>query len=127
MKLTDIYWAAGIIEGEGCIISGVDQKKKSKYARLAVEMCDLDILKRLQAILGPYAHLRERTETQLRPHWRTRYILQICGPALASWLMTLYPLLGERRKKAALAALTTWKAMKHSSNIRGTRPLSPQV
>ena len=120
--IAEIAWTAGIVEGEGCIICKEYAKKDGtsfKTVRLAIEMTDLDVLLRVQKILGPKATLRKRTPGCVvqNPHWRDRYILQIAGTPLIEWLFTIYPLLGERRRVAVRQAVALWMTM-HQSTVR---------
>lgn len=111
----EIAWAAGIIEGEGCVVVHGTRRGQHgiiQQVRLAVEMTDLDILQRLQKILGPYAKLRERKPPSLNPNHRARFILTLNGAALGGWLMTLYVFFGERRRRKVREALHVWRSMK---------------
>jgi hypothetical protein len=102
---TDIGWVAGIVEGEGCIVVS----PHNNTLRLSVEMTDLDVLQKLQRLLGPAARLSKRTGP-LKPNWKTRYILHLCGSRLIQWLQTIYPLMGARRKTKIEAAIAMFKA-----------------
>lgn len=108
----DMAWASGIIEGEGTIIAH-HGKLGEKQIRLAVEMTDLDILERLKDILGDKARLIKRNPPSLNLKHRDRYILTLSGTPAISWLMTIYGLLGIRRRKAVLKAITLWKTMRN--------------
>jgi hypothetical protein len=123
----DIVWAAALIEGEGCIVAGEYRSQREdrlvRQFRLAVEMTDLDILVRLRGILGPQATLRERRPPSVNPKHRRRYILVLTGCELAGWLMTIYPIMGERRQTKIRSALTLWKKMRTNwrhANLRQT-------
>ncbi len=119
-SIREIVWAAAIIEGEGCIVASVYQHRRKgelqahpiRVFRLAVEMTDLDILIRLRDILGPVATIRQRKHPTLNPKHRDRYILQMTGAELAGWLMTIYPIMGDRRKARIRSALRVWLTMK---------------
>jgi hypothetical protein len=117
----EIAWAAGIIEGEGCLISGEYLGKRAVYKgkqypirnfRLAVEMTDLDVLQRLKHILGGHCTLRKRTPPSLNPKHRDTYILVLNGNELAGWLMTIYAYMGVRRRAKIREALGMWKRMR---------------
>lgn len=110
--MRDIAWAAGLVEGEGCILASDYRRpggrKSEKQIRLAVEMTDRDVLERLRSILGRRARLRERRPPSVNPRHRRRWILTLNGPDLIGWLQTLYPFLGERRRAAARKAISLW-------------------
>lgn len=115
MTIREIAWAAGIIEGEGTIIAAVTKASdgyKIRQFRLAVEMTDLDVLLKLRDILGPRCTLRERTPPSANPKHRRRYILCLTGNELAGWLMTIYALMGQRRRDRIRTALLLWKQLR---------------
>jgi hypothetical protein len=62
--------------------------------------------------LGPAATLRKRNPPSINPDHKERYILQMTGNELAGWLMTIYPLMGARRKQKIKDALSLWKEMR---------------
>jgi len=124
MTIREIAWVAAMIEAEGTIIAG-RYKRPDGYAvrqfRLAVEMTDLDVLIRIRDILGHYCTLRERKPPSLNPRHRRRYILCLTGPELAGWLMTIYPLMGERRRTRIRSALLVWKEQRTTWRHRQLR------
>jgi hypothetical protein len=88
-SIKDIAWLAGIVEGEGCVIASsyLGMRKENaaraypvRCFRLAIEMCDLDVLQKVQRILGPCATVRERISPSINPKHRRRFILQLTGP-----------------------------------------------
>jgi hypothetical protein len=110
IKTLDIAWLAGIVEGEGCF--SLNQKK---YPALAIRMSDHDVIERAASILqtrvtGPY-----KTSAKHKPTW----LCQINGAKAIAWAMTLYVLLGERRKEKVRELIEVWK--KNGS----VRPPSP--
>ena len=101
--LTEIAWLAGIIEGEGCIVT------TKKNLRLSIEMTDLDVLRKAQRIIGPDARLSKRTVKRAKPEWKDRYILHLCGSRLMQILMTIYTFMGERRQEKIRLAIAKFK------------------
>jgi len=126
MRSTDVAWVAGIVEGEGCITwntGGLNKVTGERYGtpNVQMSMSDKDVVARVANILksnlkGPYDKGLGN-----KPQWFT------CagGQKAASWLMTLYPFLGERRRAKAAEVLALWRASgptrgKYSSKcIRG--------
>lgn len=91
MDATDWAWAAGIIEGEGCIVS----RRRGNAASLIVKMADLDVIERLGEILGcgRLTHIPS-TNPRHRDLWRwevarTADVIQV--------LRRIRPMMGERR------------------------------
>jgi hypothetical protein len=92
MKDRDLYWLAGIVEGEGCF-----DAPKGK-PRLQIAMNDGDILHRVKAIIeagsvmGPYPYKNH-------PEWEDRMQYQVVGQAAAEIMAILLPIMGIRRQK----------------------------
>jgi hypothetical protein len=87
-------WAVGIFEGEGCITRHKTSRK------LSLSMTDEDIVRRFAAAVGfGHIHLRPGRKAHHKP---------ICVWYAGTWtdiypfVLRAWPLLGERRRKAAL-------------------------
>ena len=97
----DLSWAAGLFEGEGSIHLGKHHKKWQ--ARLQMQMTDLDVMKRFQAIVGgpeirgPYQY---RAENKPIYQWATTR-----QELVQAIIVALWPWLGERRREQAKLAL----------------------
>lgn len=86
MRLQSLYYLAGLLEGEGCFT------RDSKAIRLALAMTDYDTVQRAATLLGsrvcgPY-------DTGHKPSYRTT----VTGKNAVAWMLTLYPLLSQRRR-----------------------------
>ena len=84
-KTTDLHWLAGILEGEGYFGSS------TQNMLVACDMTDLDVMQRISSITGgklygPY----QNGPLGRKPKWR----VSLAGTKGASWMMTLYGLLG---------------------------------
>lgn len=100
VSMTDIGWLAGFIEGEGTIDA-------SRRHALVFATTDADVAERAVRLLGgnlngPYA----RALPKHKPVWRGT----VHGAKAAGWCMTLYPLLGQRRRAKIREWLALWKA-----------------
>ena len=102
LTMPDIYWLAGLLEGEGCFTTQGASRMKLK---LALVMNDLDIMQRAAVLLGGHVGPRQRQN----PRHHQSYQIQLYGHLAAGWMMTLYLLLGERRRKRIRTLLTEWK------------------
>lgn len=118
--MMEIAWIAGIVEGEGCIVV----QPSSKTLRLSIEMTDLDVLQKAQRIFGPDARLSKRTVKLSNPKWRDRYILHLCGSRLMQWLMTIYPLMGNRRKAKIEQAIEMFKNRRNKPFVAKPRAIN---
>ena len=84
--MKDIYWLAGILEGEATF------RFKGYGPAISLRMTDSDVVGRAaqiwkKPILGPYAPSGRFSK---KPSWSTEVT---CSEA-AGWMMTLFPLLG---------------------------------
>lgn len=91
-KDTDIAWAAGLIEGEGCFTL---HSKKHPY--LLIDMCDLDIIQKLYNIF-PFGNVRGPYTNKKKPEHKPRWRFDAYGPKCRHIMMHVYPYLGSRRK-----------------------------
>lgn len=101
INMKDIYWLAGLLEGEGCFF--LNQKK---YPEICVHMADKDVLDEVARIMdakvyGPYKNVKK---------WRIRYSVHIRGKKAIGWMMTLYILMKQRRQQKIKEILLLWKS-----------------
>jgi hypothetical protein len=90
---TEIAWAAGLFEGEGCIVFQKQKRGRGTCTciRLELKMCDEDVVRRFADIVGakvvgPY----EQATAGWKPYWdcrigkisEVRHILDLFGPYL---------------------------------------------
>jgi hypothetical protein len=101
----DIMWLAGLLEGEGCFRWNVDT------AHISLRMSDRDVVERAHRLLGATQGIVVQ-EPERKPginSKRTMYRVQICGKRAMGWMMTLYPLMGERRRAKIRDVIATWR------------------
>lgn len=95
-----IAWAAGIFEGEGCIMA-----VKKTAVKLSVEMTDLDVLEAFQMIVGA-GNICHKTCTNPKPQWKARYHWQVYNrDDVERILRAFLPWLLSRRRAKAEAML----------------------
>jgi hypothetical protein len=111
MKAIDIAWLAGLVEGEGCL-----SLHSGKYPALAIRMSDEDVIRRAANLLGTRITGPYKTRENYKPTW----LCQVNGSLAASWIMTLYVLLGERRQAKAREIIEAWKKL--GSNRVSSKP-----
>ena len=105
IKTIDIAWLAGLLEGEGCFLV-----IRGKYPAIAVGMTDEDIIRRVAVML--------KTEVS---HSGNMYTTQISGFCAIPWMMTLYTLLGKRRREKIAKMIQLWKNTTQHRAPRGMR------
>jgi hypothetical protein len=95
----DVHWLAGLLEGEACFTSA-----QSKSPVIQVSMTDRDVIERVGVLLGAKTTPRTEGHARHKRQWRTG----VYGNRAAGWMMTLYPLLGVRRRKRIRQVLALW-------------------
>ena len=95
MKQKDLYWMAGIIEGEGAMYV----KEKQKSAVLVIDMTDKDVVERVANL---WKNKTIYTHTPKNPNgndYKTMYKVQRKGYPALIIMQLIYPIMGDRRKK----------------------------
>lgn len=98
--LSDIYWLAGYLEGEGCF----SHLKERRFPRISLATTDYDVIDRVALLLDVGISFQKKRPLQNKPIYR----LQLAGRRAVGWMMTLYPLMGKRRKQKILDLLRDW-------------------
>jgi protein-arginine kinase len=107
MKVKDIAWLAGIIEGEAHF-------RFQGTPKLQLRMADRDVIERA-------AKLLDRPVSICFPErkgYKTQYSVNICGTAAIEWMLTVYSLMGDRRKEKIREIVKLW--MPQQSHFRRT-------
>lgn len=106
MDIKNIYWLAGLLEGEGYFAS---RKSKDVYycPVISIQMTDSDIIYRAKSIMGGTASVTSYIPSNEK--YKVKYTYSIQGDLAIQWMMTLYPLLGDRRKAKVKEVILSWK------------------
>lgn len=95
MKKADLYWLAGLLEGEGCF-STTKWKGKLKtyvYPRVDMTSTDRDVVVRAAALMGGQV----RAKRPQRAHYKVPYCVQIVSKQAAAIMREVLPHMGKRR------------------------------
>lgn len=95
-----IYWIAGLLEGEGYFRIGATS------VQIGIEMSDLDIIDRFRAITKTG---NSKITIKAKEGLKTTYTTNIYGDLAIQWMMTLYSLMGVRRKAKFKEIIDKWK------------------
>ena len=98
-KTRDIIWLAGLLEGEGCF-----RLNAGKWPSITLGMCDEDIVVKVATIMRSNA-----------THYSNIWATQLSGARAIEWMMTLYPLLGKRRRASISEVIGFWKRTKYKA------------
>lgn len=107
IETKDIYWLAGLLEGEGCFHAqrqGI--KRRRSLPIIVIAMCDEDVVRRAHGVMKPTSTVK--LDAQDAPR-QPQYRLTVAGRCAAGWMMTLYPLMGVRRQARIREVLTEWR------------------
>ena len=101
-----LAWAAGIIDGEGCIYFNKQKTKAGKPSfTLKVEVVQLDprMPRKLQELFG--GNVKYKAKRQ-QPHWRPIYVWYLCSQRAADALADILPWLTVKKEQAEIAILS---------------------
>jgi len=108
IETIDIYWLAGLLEGEGCFSCSDNNGYPCPVVQVA--MSDEDIIQRAAAILGGGGKVRVRLNPKgTFEHKKPIYVFRTTGQEAIEWMFTLYSLMGERRRAKIEEIIITWK------------------
>jgi len=102
--MLDVAWLAGLIEGEGCFV--VSSPGRRRHMTMALGMTDRDVVERAARLMGSRVRLERRAMPNRKALWRT----DVHGYRAVAWMMTLYSLLGQRRRARIAESLAAWRA-----------------
>ena len=104
-KDTDLAWAAGVFDGEGCVLLAKhttgNRKTESWLLRADVANTDPKMLVKLRAIFGGTI-VKKKLRDRYMPQWR--WI--VYGPNAASVLTAMLPYLITKKEQAEVALLS---------------------
>lgn len=102
MDVKDIFWLAGLLEGEGHFMSD----PKGSLARIKLEMTDKDVIEHAAELMG----IRNvGAARKSNPKHNTTYYFYVCGAKAAGWMMTIFSLMGKRRRRTIKNVLCHWQ------------------
>lgn len=102
MDTRELCWLAGLFEGEAYFGA------HDRNTVITFDTTDLDVLLRAREIVGGESTVFERAPHGLgkKPSFR----FNVNSNRAVGWMMTLYPLLGSRRREQVRGALERWRA-----------------
>lgn len=114
--MSDLHWLAGLLEGEGCfgMTKQVSRNGDRVYMqpRIVLGMTDRDIVDRAHRMLGKDPRMNQNNVFVLPPtdKNKAKYIISLGGPRAIAWMMTLYSLMGTRRRARIRGLLSDWRS-----------------
>lgn len=109
-NVRDIAWLAGLFEGEASFYTYSKKSNKGRatsYPELSIQSVDKDVIARVAKIMNityisdvvPYGSTKQNA-----------FKVRRCGNNAIQWMMTLYSLMGIRRRAKIREVIATWKA-----------------
>ena len=110
----ELAWVAGLLEGEGSFMT----KTGGNSPKIQCTMTDLDVLERLQILMGGRIH---PVKTRMA-HWKDAYMWTLNGQPAADAMKALYPWMASRRRETIDRVLAKWdnrSTKKREASLRG--------
>lgn len=98
--LNDIYWLAGMIEGEGHFRTVVTNTTPV----MSFGSSDFDIALRVSTLVD----CPIRYHAPKKVHYKPMFRVDVTGRKAVGWMLTLYSILGKRRQQRIRGILITW-------------------
>jgi hypothetical protein len=103
IEVKDIYYLAGLFEGEGSFM--LRKQREFEYLSMSISMTDKDVIDKVSLILN-FGRRREVNlpSNKIAYGWASNDQSRCAG-----LMMTLLPLMGSRRKQKIIDCLDRWK------------------
>lgn len=102
-----LAWLAGLLEGEGTF------SMNSGYPRVSVQMSDPDVLERAREVMrAPGVWPKTPSARDRLRGWSRMYATAVSGLRGAELMVTLRPLMGERRTREIDRALSAYEPIR---------------
>lgn len=108
----DLAYAAGLIDGEGCIGTYYNKVHKNYQLRVSVEMCEREGLDHLANLFGGKWYYKQK-----RAPRRGIYCWMVFNSEAERCLKALYPHLKVKKKHAEAALLGDWHSYNRSNPL----------
>jgi hypothetical protein len=102
MNQNDIYWLAGLLEGEGSFMKGAPSNKRLPI--ISMQTTDGDIAEKVGKMFNVKVYSRKRRQE----HWKDVYSIRIIGSRAVELMKILKPLMGKRRQEQIQTALDSY-------------------
>lgn len=111
-SIKDIHWTAGFVEGEGTFYAQ-PRKNGGGMPVVCAGQNEKEPLEKLQRLYGGYLYSCKQYGNQ-KEHW----LYRLNGGAAAGLAMTLYTLMGQRRRGQIREMLRKWHLVQDSGQWR---------
>ena len=94
LKEKDLYWLAGILEGEGTFAIG--KRKYGLYPMIRVQMADKDVIKQVHGLVDSKLYYAKARSEGRKPLWSVSIHKK---QVVKELLELILPIMGERRTR----------------------------
>lgn len=105
INMKELYWLAGLIEGEGCFDMHYRGTNRIGYLRLRLAVTDRDVLEHASKILNCKIVIQPARNEKCKEV----YTITLHNKEAVGWMLTLYSLMGIRRKEKIRELLLFWR------------------
>lgn len=109
----EVYWLAGLLEGEGSFMKG--PPSAPNQPRISLQMIDEDVVKRVSNYFG-LKYIQARNDLR-NPQWKRAFGILIKGTKAIEFMKLIRPLMSLRRQGQIDTAIGSYVKMK-----RGPKP-----
>ena len=122
IKDIDLYWLAGILEGEGSFLNARNHVKGKLYLypRIVVTMTDRDIIDRVSSLFDTSTYIVPNKRPEDR---KDQFRALINGSRAAGLMSRLFPIMSERRQSKIDEILLSYEELE-STEVRLKRSCS---
>ena len=101
----DLYWLAGLLEGEGSFTPGTPRMPNKPI--ISLKSTDEDVVARAAALLK-VSYQFQNPPSHEGKNWKSYYSLRIAGKRATDFMKLLYPIMGMRRQAQIQRALACY-------------------
>jgi hypothetical protein len=107
----DIYWLAGILEGEACFHS---TGRSLCCPAITINMVDEDTIAKVGKIFNRQPYTSNRN---MKYGWKLLHCISVSSDEAAGWMFTIYSLMSKRRKEQIREVLSKWKTIEAKDRV----------
>ena len=105
ISIRELYWLAGLLEGEGSFMKG--PPSAPKRPRISLSMTDEDIVAKAASLFG-CNYAKVASKRYARNGWKTPYRVIVRGKRAVEFMKLLRPLMGTRRQQQIDKAIKSY-------------------
>lgn len=109
VETKDIYWLAGLLEGEGSFLLRSGHASKGALPVVQLGMTDRDVVEKARRVMGHRGKICVQGLGTSARRSKPLYNFVVASQWAIGWMMTLYQFMGERRQSDIRAIIAHWR------------------